>query len=185
MRRGVLNAVGMFVTFFEVSAKSKNFFSLKHGFSQRKPRFFRISNFFEIRRHHLIEGVFNGACSVRNADRRGLVVLEAAVFAGFGSQSQPAPSRQRLRALLASKCAALFKKRKPNFRKSVSGRCRDVGQGQLPDRVSWCRARGSGVRTERFRVGYFRVLRGFGGAAAPAVSSWPLVSFRRISCRGW
>lgn len=32
---------------------------------------------------------------MKNADRRGLVVLKAAVFAGFGSQGQPAPSCQR------------------------------------------------------------------------------------------
>jgi hypothetical protein len=46
LRRGVLKAVGMFVTFSEVSGKSKHFCSLNYDFSRRKPRFFRVSNFF-------------------------------------------------------------------------------------------------------------------------------------------
>jgi hypothetical protein len=48
--------------------------------------FFDFQISLKFPRHHFSAVVFNGVCEMKNADRRGLVILKAAVFAGFGSQ---------------------------------------------------------------------------------------------------
>jgi len=63
------------------------FLALKNrGFFACDVGFFEFQICLKFRRHHFWCVVFKGASVMRNADRRGLVILKAAVFAGFGSQ---------------------------------------------------------------------------------------------------